>query len=86
MGTVSPGHDPVVIKAYAALTAFGDLLDSVTAARLLPMWRHYKQLSPEQAAAVVARFPRPAVPTLPPGVLGQPVGTRPRARAFGGRS
>jgi hypothetical protein len=84
------GHDtsPIVTKAWLALHMFGADLDSVTAARLLPMWRHYGQLSPEQVAAVIRRFPRRAIPTLPPGVLGQPIGVRltVRPRSFGGRS
>jgi hypothetical protein len=87
---IGDGHDgdTHVVKAWMGLVMFAgsQQLDNVTAAMLLPKWKHYDGLSPEQAAAVVRRFPRPAVPALPPGVLGQPVAGHTRARHFGGRS
>lgn len=53
-GPCSPA--PIVAAAVAALEAFADL-DRLTAAKLLPMWRRYRELTPQQVAEVVAAFP-----------------------------
>lgn len=52
-----PPADPIVDVAEMTLRAFGTDLDRVTAQQLLKMWRHYRRLTPEQAEAVVLRFP-----------------------------
>lgn len=87
---IGDGHDndTTVTRAWLSLIMFGgsEHLDNISAASLLTRWKHYPTLSPEQVAAVVARFPRPRLAVLPPGVLGQPIGGQVRPRSFGGRS
>lgn len=46
----------IVDLAERALRAFGGSLTREQAASLLPMWMYYRDLSPGDRAAVVARF------------------------------
>lgn len=54
----NPANDsPMVGEAFDALNAFGDDLDRATVRKLLPMWRHYVDLSPQDMVAILLRFP-----------------------------
>ncbi len=61
---LGPDH-PIVAVAIDALAAFGDDLDRVTVAILLPAWRHARELSDREFRSVLAAFPAPA--DTPPG-------------------
>ena len=50
------GQNPLIASAVVALLAFGDLTRE-QAAILLPMWRHVGELSEDDRADVVSRFP-----------------------------
>ncbi len=46
---------PAVARAVTALHVFG-VLDASTAARLLPMWRRYAELTPADVDTIIAWF------------------------------
>jgi hypothetical protein len=56
---LGPSH-PIVAVAVEALRAFGDDLDRVTVAILLPAWRHARELSDREFRSVLAAFPAPS--------------------------
>lgn len=57
-----PADHPVVSVAVAALRHFGDELDRATAAMLLPMWRHFAELSDREYRSVLLAFPAGDIP------------------------
>lgn len=64
--------DPLVHQAWLALVLFGGSeLDRVSVAALLAQWQHHQHLTSNQAMAVVARFPAPTTPPIPPHVEGR---------------
>lgn len=47
----------IVTEACGALEAFGTDLDRTTVRKLLPMWKHFTEMAPEDMTAVLRRFP-----------------------------
>ena len=59
MATLTHATDHTIVDvAITALRSFGgDSLTRERAAMVLTMWRYYKDLTPEDVAAVLRRFP-----------------------------
>jgi len=57
VSTVPTPEPSVVARAVVALTAFSDDLDRETAAKLIRMWRHFRDLTPADLEEVLRHFP-----------------------------
>ena len=52
-----PADTDLVRRAVLQLRGFGDDLNQGTVRRLLPYWRHFRELSAQEMLAVVDQFP-----------------------------